>query len=54
MLVYGAQRTKKHSGTVLLNIIVSVCTSFIAYLVLGQFIVGNSEGGLVGSSTDLE
>ena len=53
MLVYGAQRTQKHSGTVLLNIVVGLVSSFIGFLILGRHLVNGENGGLVGNSFDL-
>ena len=54
MLVYGAQRTQKHSGTVLLNIVVGLGASFIGFLILGRYLVNGENGGLIGNSSTLE
>ena len=54
MLVYGAQRTQKHSGTVLLNIVVGLASSFLGFLILGRYLVSGEYGGLIGNSSMLK
>ena len=53
MLVYGAQRTQKHSGTVLLNIVVGLCSSIVGFLILGRYLLYDDFGGLVGDSDNV-